>query len=302
MDKLISIIIPTYNRAHLIGETLDSVLRQTYQNWECIVVDDGSNDNTENIVQTYTIKDNRFKYFTRPQTRKKGASTCRNYGYEKSKGEYIQFLDSDDILDVSKLFNQVEILNQQPALSIATCKWGYFSDSWNLIARFKHQLNSYKSFSNGIDLLNVLGFYNEFTPIHVYLTTRKLIEKSGLWNEELCHNDDTEFFTRIILNANNIIFCENTAAYYRITGGHQLSSINSEARILSAIKSWKLVIFHIKEKAMGINNYYFKNGIYYLYHQNKLKFPEIIQENRNFFQNRRDYNSWYYKIFKKLKA
>lgn len=302
MNQLVSIIIPTYNRRGLINETLDSVLAQTYANWECIVVDDGSNDNTSEIVQYYTKKDHRFKFFNRPKNRKKGASACRNYGYEKSKGRYIQFLDSDDILDASKLFNQVEILNQQPALSIATCKWGYFSDSSSLMARFKHQFYSYRSFNNSIDLLNTFGYYNEFSPPHVYLAPRKLIEKSGLWNEELSNNDDTEFFTRIIINANRIIFCNNTAVYYRISGDNQLSTINSEERMLSAIRSWKLVISHIKEKAMGNNNYYFKNGIYFLYHQNKLKFPDIIQEHRNFFQNRRDYNSRYYKIFKKLKA
>ena len=62
---LVSIIIPTYNRAHLIGETLDSVLAQTYQNWECIIVDDGSSDNTDEVIGAYVEKDSRFKYYHR---------------------------------------------------------------------------------------------------------------------------------------------------------------------------------------------------------------------------------------------
>ena len=65
-EPLVSVIIPTYNRAHLIGETLDSVLAQTYQNWECIIVDDGSSDDTDEVIGEYVKKDNRFKYYHRP--------------------------------------------------------------------------------------------------------------------------------------------------------------------------------------------------------------------------------------------
>jgi glycosyltransferase involved in cell wall biosynthesis len=98
---LVSIIIPTFNRAHLIGETLDSVLTQTYTNWECIVVDDGSTDETDNLVTDFCKRDHRFQYHHRPSDGPKGANACRNFGFEVSKGEYIQLLDSDDVLDVN---------------------------------------------------------------------------------------------------------------------------------------------------------------------------------------------------------
>ncbi len=97
LNPLVSIIIPTYNRAHLIGETLQSVLDQTYQNWECIVVDDLSTDNTDEVLKSWTEKDNRFKYFKRHRE-PKGAPTCRNIGLDKAEGEYVMFLDSDDLL------------------------------------------------------------------------------------------------------------------------------------------------------------------------------------------------------------
>ena len=90
-EPLVSIIIPTYNRAHLIGETLGSVLAQTYQNWECIVVDDGSTDNTEAVLATFTAKDSRFQYDQRPKDRLAGGNAARNYGFELSKGEYINW-------------------------------------------------------------------------------------------------------------------------------------------------------------------------------------------------------------------
>lgn len=97
-QPLVSIIIPTYNRAHLIGETLDSVLAQTYTNWECIVVDDGSSDHTTKVVATYCKNDIRFQYHQRPLDRPKGANACRNYGFELSTGEYINWFDDDDIM------------------------------------------------------------------------------------------------------------------------------------------------------------------------------------------------------------
>ncbi|MBU2952149.1 glycosyltransferase [Tamlana agarivorans] len=107
MTKLVSIIIPSFNRESIIKDTLDSVLRQTYSTWECIIVDDGSTDNTLNVVNEYCFKDNRFKMFSRPIESMKGAPTCRNIGIENSLGDYIIFLDSDDCLITTCLENRV---------------------------------------------------------------------------------------------------------------------------------------------------------------------------------------------------
>ncbi|RJE70871.1 glycosyltransferase family A protein [Reichenbachiella sp. MSK19-1] len=96
-NPLVSVIIPSYNREALIAETLQSVLSQTYPNWECIIVDDGSTDNTKGVVQQFIKKDKRFKLFDRHRE-PKGAPTCRNIGATKSKGEYLIFFDSDDIM------------------------------------------------------------------------------------------------------------------------------------------------------------------------------------------------------------
>ena len=96
---LISLIIPAYNRAFVISETLQSVLHQSYDHWECLVVDDGSDDNTEEVVQTFIKADSRISYHKRPTHKSKGANACRNYGFEQSKGDYINWLDSDDLLD-----------------------------------------------------------------------------------------------------------------------------------------------------------------------------------------------------------
>ena len=95
---LVSIIIPSYDTAHLIGETLDSVLSQTYTNWECIVVDDGSTDGTNEILEKYCDNDSRFQYYHRPNNTPKGANACRNFGIMKLQGDYVIFMDADDLL------------------------------------------------------------------------------------------------------------------------------------------------------------------------------------------------------------
>jgi glycosyltransferase involved in cell wall biosynthesis len=109
-NPLVSIIIPTYNRAHLINETLDSILLQTYVNWECIIIDDGSTDGSGDVIGAYVKKDSRFQYKHRPKHRLKGANACRNYGFEISKGEYIHFFDSDDIIKPSILKESIPLL------------------------------------------------------------------------------------------------------------------------------------------------------------------------------------------------
>ncbi|REE24458.1 glycosyltransferase involved in cell wall biosynthesis [Winogradskyella pacifica] len=100
---LVSIIIPTYNRAHLIGETIASIQRQTYTNWECIIVDDSSTDNTEKILLNYIEKDKRIAFYHKPDNLLKGPSASRNFGFIKSNGTYINWLDSDDVMHPEKL-------------------------------------------------------------------------------------------------------------------------------------------------------------------------------------------------------
>lgn len=98
MNHLVSIIIPNFNRATLIKETLDSIASQTYPNWECIIVDDGSTDDSIKVINQYAKRDSRFKLFIRPKDYPKGANACRNIGMQKSTGDYLIFFDSDDLM------------------------------------------------------------------------------------------------------------------------------------------------------------------------------------------------------------
>ena len=111
MNSLVSIIIPCYNKAAFLAETLQSVLNQTYTEWECILVDDGSTDDTPAVAKAYFEKDTRFRYFLK---KNEGVSCARNFGIEKAQGDFIIFLDADDILADFSLLKRLEYFNQYP--------------------------------------------------------------------------------------------------------------------------------------------------------------------------------------------
>lgn len=107
-EDLVSIITPTYNCAKFIGATIESVQKQTYKNWEMIIVDDASKDNTEEVVKQY--KDDRIHYIRLKENG--GAAVARNCAMQNAKGKYMAFLDSDDLWKENKLEKQLEFMKQ----------------------------------------------------------------------------------------------------------------------------------------------------------------------------------------------
>jgi glycosyltransferase involved in cell wall biosynthesis len=126
-EPLVSIIIPNYNRASLIVETLNSVQAQTYKNWEAIIIDDGSTDNSLEVIATFT-EDKRFRLLQRERN-PKGAPTCRNIGIEHANGEYIVFLDSDDLIAPYCLEQRVAFINSNPQLDFGVFQILIFNKS-----------------------------------------------------------------------------------------------------------------------------------------------------------------------------
>ncbi|MFC0780605.1 glycosyltransferase family 2 protein [Flavobacterium sp. HJSW_4] len=108
MSELVSIIVPTYNTEKFIRQTIESVQNQTYQNWEMILADDASTDQTVSIIEEFAQKDNRIKLFKLPENR--GNGFARNAALEKATGKYIAYLDSDDLWFPAKLEKQVQFL------------------------------------------------------------------------------------------------------------------------------------------------------------------------------------------------
>ena len=108
----VSIIMATYNRAHFIAESLESILKQTYTNWECIIIDDGGTDNTSEVLQPFLEKDNRFSFLKKSNSYKKGLPGCRNFGLDIATGDYIIFFDDDDIVHPDNLLLCVKELSK----------------------------------------------------------------------------------------------------------------------------------------------------------------------------------------------
>ncbi len=209
MNKsLISIIIPTYNRAHLIGETLDSIITQTYTNWECIIVDDGSTDATEKLINEYIKKDTRFQYHRRPNDRPKGANACRNYGLEVSNGVYVQWFDSDDVMHKNCLKKKIEGLKKIKADFIVS-KTIFFRSTLNNINRIKYNLINKKP-----------TLYNFVCRNQTWLTLDGLFVKKSLnqvrWNEKLFSGQEFNFISKYLAQNLTGIMLDEELAYARV--------------------------------------------------------------------------------------
>jgi len=139
---MISIIIPAYNAEKYISETINSVLNQTYNDWELIIVDDGSTDDTAKIVKAFCEKDNRIQYFYKKNS---GVSDTRNYGMEKSKGEYIALLDADDLWNEDKLFTIINIFNKNNIDWVFSDVIDVYDNDIEVIKKLKETNNSLKS-------------------------------------------------------------------------------------------------------------------------------------------------------------
>lgn len=128
----VHILLAAHNRAHLITETLTSIINQTYTNFKCLIVDDYSTDLTESVVKEFVKKDSRFIYFHKTQKYKRGLPDTRNYGIDlalQEGAEFITFFDDDDIMHPRKLELQMQLFLDKKELDIVSCRYSGFSNS-----------------------------------------------------------------------------------------------------------------------------------------------------------------------------
>ncbi|MDN3618938.1 glycosyltransferase family 2 protein [Polaribacter undariae] len=192
-NPLVSIIIPSYNRVGLFGETLDSIILQSYINWECIVVDDGSTDGTITLLQKYREKDARIKVFKRPNNLLKGANSCRNYGFSKAKGLYINWFDSDDIMYSQFLELKVKCFLKNEDVNCVISKTEFFrNDFTNIIGQENRTFNS----SNLLeDFIQLKRSWYVCDPMwkKEYLNDKKLL------SIDLLKGQDRDFHIRMLM-------------------------------------------------------------------------------------------------------
>lgn len=191
MTEKVSIILPAYNRAYCIRRAVDSVLRQTYPHWELIVVDDGSTDNTEEVIAKLAAEDGRVRYLRQPCN--KGASAARNEGIRQGRYDYIAFQDSDDVWHADKLEKQMRVFRESPEIGLVYCAMqGTRQDGSAVripdisIDRQFLQGNLYRLLLQG----NVIG-----AP--AAMVRRECLESCGGFDEALSCLEDWELFLRI---------------------------------------------------------------------------------------------------------
>ena len=238
-NPLVSVIIPLYNAEKYIAETLQNVLEQTYSPIEILVVDDGSSDNSLAIARTFECKN--VKIFTQPNC---GASAARNLGLREAKGDFIQFLDADDLLSENKIEQQIKILLNYPN-TISTSSIVHFFDGEikNTSGTENDNYFLYDSDNPSEFLLNLYGGNGEggFITVHSWLTPRQLIDRVGYWNEALTVDDDGEYFCRVVLAADGVRHDSIGKNYYRkFRKNRSLSSQNNEIAIKSALLALEL--------------------------------------------------------------
>lgn len=230
-QPLVSIIIPTYNRAHLIAETLNSVMAQTYTNWECILVDDGSTDNTSEVVYGYLKKDTRFKYHIRPENIPSGGNGARNYGFELCKGEYVNWFDDDDVMHQEFLRTKVDHFDQGCNFLIAL---GYFENQEELKGKISPKDFQVKN------LFKDYLMWNIRVITHNVLFKRKFLENVKLFSKDIIRGQETEFFSRIFFRIpnNKYKIIEAPLFYYRQheeTKSHQSKAYHSNFKFSQAL-------------------------------------------------------------------
>lgn len=232
-NPLVSVIIPLYNAADFIRETLTSVLNQTYSSIEVIVIDDGSKDEGPSIVKEIEAFDKRVSLFKQGN---KGACAARNYGFKLSKGEYIQYLDADDIISQQKIEVQIRQLEKYPDC-ISNGRWGRFYSNINENIKWGPD----KSLRRDLEPIEWL-IQNHMSTNHAWLSPRNLIQKAGLWREDLNINQDGEYFSRVVLQSKKVLYCPSAMVYYRSRiSGSVSSSIQNPFAIQSRFKTIKLL-------------------------------------------------------------
>ena len=231
-------------------------------------------------MEFFVRNDSRIRYFKRPETWSKGANSCRNYGFKQSKGEYIQWLDSDDIISEEKLEKQLQIMAENQA-DLATCKWGRFyqmSDAWIL-----DDLKAYEDFDSSLEFFEALAHSKGFFPVHAYLLKRELVEKSGGWLSFLNINQDGEFITRVIINSNKICFSQEGIAYYRFSQGRGASAYDSSQKVQNLIDSWRIIEAYLRIKYARDHFDFILNAKKNIFQANVDR-QEVMQKNSDFFK------------------
>lgn len=240
MPPKVSVIIPCRNGAAWLAAAIESCLAQSWPNLQVIVVDNGSTDGSLAVAQGY-----RSGAVTVLECRQESAGAARNLGLARADGEWIQFLDADDVLHADKVRLQVERLAAAPPRAIASGAWARFRESPSEAVFSAEPV--WRDFAPA-DFLIASWRGGGMMPNFAWLTPRALIDEVGPWNEQLSLNDDGEFFSRAVLASSGIVFCDGARGYYRSAGFSTVSNRRDREALVSAFAAIELSCRHLQEQ------------------------------------------------------
>lgn len=270
MQTLVSIITPVYNREKQLPKAIDSVIKQTYRNWELIIIDDRSTDNTKEAVSRYIGKDKRIKYIK--NTHKQGPAGARNQGIEVAKGDYIAFLDSDDFWEEDKLEIQLrEMVKKNNSFSCTANK------RINCPIQVSYKI---KTEDRSGDVFNQF-LRNNFILTSAVMIKKEAINEVGLFDENLFTSSDFDMWLRISKKFELLFIDKQLATYVRGTEFINDATLKKTGKIpdrhkdrLRIYNKLKRIYKLNKEQVAIINkyisNHYFNKG-YEARKTNKIK-------------------------------
>lgn len=216
IKSLISIIVPCYNQAQYLDEALQSVWEQTYDHWECIIVNDGSPDDTEEVAKRWIEKDNRFIYLKKENG---GLSSARNFGIEQAKGEFILPLDADDRIGANYLSLAIDVFQKDSGVKVVYCQAEKFGEEEGI-----WQLSPFSIYD--------LALHNMIFCSAIF--KREDWKLAGGYDVNLIYGlEDWEIWIAILKNGGNVKRLESVGFYYRIRKNSMARIINKEERTFS---------------------------------------------------------------------
>lgn len=252
-NNVVSVIIASYNYAQFIGETLDSLIAQTHENWECIIVDDGSTDNTAEVVADYSKRDARIKYIYQ---RNAGQAAARNSALKIVKGDYIQFLDADDLLEPQKLERQVEYLKSHSDTDIVYGETRYFRTEFPHERRHSlwDDIPWMPKLSGRGSLLIKSLIHNNIVTVSSPLLRKSVVDLVGDFDPRLNPLEDWDYWMRCAIA--NVLF-----------------------QHLQAARTMDLIRVHKFSSSQNLNHVYFKRVLLRRKFNRILPAAQLRQEN-----------------------
>jgi len=236
---LVSICIPAYNAEDYVAEALDSALAQTWSPLEIVVVNDGSTDGTARILDRYAERDDRIRVIHQEN---QGQCAAANHAFRASDGELIKFFDADDLLSPEYVEKQVARLDGRRDC-IASAEWARFYDD---LSEASFTPRPVWQDMDPVDWL-VMAWQDARPMMQcaLWLIPRRILDASGLWDERLSLINDFEFFARVLVHAEQILFTPGARLYYRSGMADSLSQRTSRPAVESAFLSLMLGTQHL---------------------------------------------------------